>query len=172
LNRLIAIIVASALVLVVSYCALRLLGNVQPASSSLAESKVAHTPVRVSSSGAPTQALPSSSSSAPVDRLRAESVASTTEPGPPFLLDIVIVQGAAATFQTLKVNNGHVVAVSVVSDQAGKLEVHGYRKELEIRPHAKTAMTFTADKTGRFPIDVHGSGGAHIEAAALEVFPQ
>jgi hypothetical protein len=172
LNRSIAIIVASALVLVVSYWALRLFGNVQPASSPPAPSRVPHAAERPSSEGAPAQASPTSSSSSPADPLPAESAASRTEAASPFLLDIVIVQGAAATFQTLKVNKGDVVAVSVVSDQAGKLEVHGYRKELEIRPHAKTAMTFTADKAGRFPIDVHGSGGAHIEAGALEVLPQ
>jgi hypothetical protein len=91
---------------------------------------------------------------------------------PRFVIDIVIARGAAAPFQTLKVNKGDVVAVSVDSDEAGKLEVHGYRKELEIQPRAKASMTFTADRTGRFPIDLHGKGGAHIEAAALEVLPR
>jgi hypothetical protein len=159
-------------VLVISYWALRLFGNVEPASLPPARSRVPHAAERPSSGGAPAQDSPTSSSSAPVDPSRAESMAPSTESDAPFLLDIVIVHGAAAPFQTLKVNKGALIDVSVDSDLAGKLEVHGYRKELEIKPHAKTSMRFTADKTGRFPIDVHGSGGVHIEAAALEVLPR
>jgi hypothetical protein len=125
-TRSIAIVLASALLLVVSYFGFRFVGN----------------------------------------------AASTPASTPRVVLDIVVARGAAAPFRTLKVGKGDIVEVSVDSDQAGKLEVHGYRNELAVTAHVKASMTFAADRTGRFPIDLHAKGGTHIEAGALEVMPR
>jgi hypothetical protein len=169
--RSIAIVLASALALVASYWGFHFIGNGQPNASAHGGIEAAQPGARPASVGAPADPLPMSPSPGAGTPSGASGVA-PAKSEPRFVIDIVIARGAAAPFQTLKVNKGDVVAVSVDSDEAGKLEVHGYRKELEIQPRAKASMTFTADRTGRFPIDLHGKGGAHIEAAALEVLPR
>lgn len=171
MSRSMAIVLATALVLVVSYWGFRFVANSQPTTSVPADSQVANaarvSPVaRVPAQASP--AIPMVDAAAPSP---SASVASPPASAPRFVLNIAIERGRAAPFRTLKVSKGDVVAISVDSDTAGKLEVHGYRKELDVTPHANASITFAADRTGRFPIDLHGSGGAHIEAAALEVLP-
>ena len=170
MTRSMTIVVASAFARAVAYWGFRSVGSSNPHTST-ADTHIAHavdaapnvgTPVHAPASPAPGSATAADTTSVTPAKPSAAGVA----------LDIVIAQGAAAPFQTLKVSKGDVVAVSVDSDQAGKLEVHGYRKELEVTPHAKASITFAVDRSGRFPIDLHGEGGAHIEAAALEVMPR
>jgi hypothetical protein len=64
------------------------------------------------------------------------------------------------------------VTLSVTTDRAGMLEVHGYRKEVTVQPGTTGTLSFVATRTGRFPIDLHASDGEHIEVTALEVMPR
>ncbi|NBE57121.1 cupredoxin domain-containing protein, partial [Streptomyces boluensis] len=58
----------------------------------------------------------------------------------------------------VELKRGERVRLRVTSDQADTLHVHGYDKEAEL-PAGKTAtLTFTADRTGLFEVETHGSG--------------
>jgi hypothetical protein len=41
-----------------------------------------------------------------------------------------------------------------------------------VSPGSETTLSFVATRAGRFPIDLHGSNGAHVEVTALEVQPR
>jgi hypothetical protein len=172
LSRSMAIVLTTVLVLVVSYWGFRFVANSQPTTSVPADHQVASAAGVSRAAPVPAQASPAIPTLDAAALSPSASVASAPPSSPRFVLDIVIARGGAAPFHTLKVSKGDVVAISVDSDEAGKLEVHGYRKELDVTPQARASMTFAADRTGRFPIDLHGSSGAHIEAAALEVLPR
>ena len=77
-----------------------------------------------------------------------------------------------APSDVIRVHKDDPVTLSITSDRAGHLEVHGYRKEVQVAPGRTSTLSFTAARTGRFPIDLHGSDGAHVEVTALEVLPK
>ena len=77
-----------------------------------------------------------------------------------------------APSDVIRVNKDDQVTLSITSDRAGHLEVHGYRKEVKVEPGTTATMSFAAVRTGRFPIDLHASDGAHVEVTALEVMPK
>lgn len=64
------------------------------------------------------------------------------------------------------------VTLTITSDRAGHVEVHGYAKEVAVEPGTTATLSFTATRTGRFPIDLHAQDGAHVEVTALEVMPR
>jgi hypothetical protein len=76
-----------------------------------------------------------------------------------------------APSDVIRVKKDDPVTLSITTDRAGHLEVHGYRKEVEIEPGRTVTLSFPAVRTGRFPIDLHASDGAHVEVTALEVLP-
>lgn len=68
-----------------------------------------------------------------------------------------------------------VVELRWVSDEPVKLHLHGYDKELQLRPGNPAAMSITAHATGRFPITSHGwgkQGHGHNALTYLEVYPR
>jgi uncharacterized cupredoxin-like copper-binding protein len=60
--------------------------------------------------------------------------------------------------QTVKAEQGQRVMVTVTSDEADELHVHGYDKEVELQPGKPGSVTFTADTKGTFEIETHESG--------------
>ena len=60
--------------------------------------------------------------------------------------------------QTVKAKQGQTVMVTVTSDEADELHVHGYEKEIELQPGKPGSVTFTADTKGTFEIETHESG--------------
>jgi heme/copper-type cytochrome/quinol oxidase subunit 2 len=70
---------------------------------------------------------------------------------------------------SLRVNQGDNVAIKVTSDKADELHLHGYDKEVELEAGVPVELSFKADKSGRFVIELHKSD---TEIAALEVQPQ
>lgn len=68
----------------------------------------------------------------------------------------------------LKVGQGDRVTVRVHSDGADELHLHGYDLEAPIRAGETGELSFTADRSGRFPLELHK---AHLELGALEVQP-
>jgi hypothetical protein len=77
-----------------------------------------------------------------------------------------------APSDVIRVKKDDPVTLTITTDRPGHLEVHGYRKEVEVEPGATATLSFAAVRTGRFPIDLHGSDGAHVEVTALEVLPR
>jgi hypothetical protein len=77
-----------------------------------------------------------------------------------------------APTDVIRVSKDDPVTLSVTTDRPGNLEVHGYRKEVKVQPGTTGTLSFVANMTGRFPIDLHASDGEHIEVTALEVMPR
>jgi hypothetical protein len=164
--RSISLVLAGASLVVVSYLGFRFIGNSPPFAPEQGDSRVDGQ--RVTQSTGIAEPLSPVRNASSLSHPDVEPTSSDNR----LVLDIVIANHSTAPFHTVKVKKGDTVTISVDSDEAGKLEVHGYRKELAIVPEAKAAMTFVADKTGRFPIDLHARRGTHIEAAVLEVMPR
>lgn len=60
--------------------------------------------------------------------------------------------------QTVKAKQGQTVKITVTSDETDALHVHGYDKEIELKPGVAGSVTFTADTKGTFEIETHESG--------------
>jgi Cupredoxin-like domain len=60
--------------------------------------------------------------------------------------------------QTVKAEQGQKVMVTVTSDEADELHVHGYDKEVAMQAGKPGSVTFTADTKGTFEIETHESG--------------
>ncbi len=68
----------------------------------------------------------------------------------------------------IQVREGDAVVLTVTSDQADELHLHGYDRHVHLKPGAPATLKFTADKTGRFEYELHK---AQLELGALEVRP-
>jgi heme/copper-type cytochrome/quinol oxidase subunit 2 len=103
----------------------------------------------------------------------AASATQSTPSAPPGTFAIAISKAhPPAPSDVIRVNKDDQVTLAITSDRAGHLEVHGYKKEVTVEPGTTATLSFTAVRTGRFPIDLHGSDGAHVEVSALEVMPR
>jgi hypothetical protein len=69
----------------------------------------------------------------------------------------------------LAVTQGERVIVNVLADSADEMHLHGYDLHAGLRPNETAALTFTADRAGRFELELHR---AHVALAALEVQPR
>jgi hypothetical protein len=98
------------------------------------------------------------------------------------VFDLHIERGAVGQeVRTLRVTQGDEVHLRWTVDAPMVLHLHGYDLEQEVIPGKVTDFHFTADATGRFPVEIHragdasdDSGDAHDEApvVVLEVYPR
>ena len=72
----------------------------------------------------------------------------------------------------LRATQGESLTIDIVSDRAGTLEIHGYGKKVDVAPGSVATLSFVAMLAGRFPVDLHGRDGRHLEVTALEVQPR
>jgi len=94
--------------------------------------------------------------------------------------DIKVERGRVSdTMRLIRVSEGDVVKLQLISDQSLVLHLHGYDIEKRVVPGAITEMTFTAYATGRFPIHVHARGPdaagiapEDVPLCTLEVYPR
>ncbi|SFF44942.1 hypothetical protein SAMN04488120_104203 [Fontimonas thermophila] len=68
----------------------------------------------------------------------------------------------------LRVRKGEAVVITVSSDRADELHLHGYDLTLDLRPGETGTLAFTAAHAGRFEIELHRG---HVALAVLEVIP-
>ena len=66
------------------------------------------------------------------------------------------------------VARGRIVVITVTSDVADHVHVHGYDLMADVAPGAPATIRFTADAPGRFEIELEDSG---VQIAELEVRP-
>jgi hypothetical protein len=66
------------------------------------------------------------------------------------------------------VAQGRNVVITVTSDVADEVHVHGYDLSADVAPGAPATIRFTADAPGRFEIELENSG---VQIAELEVRP-
>jgi hypothetical protein len=69
----------------------------------------------------------------------------------------------------LQVHEGEQVILNIRSDSSDELHLHGYDLHARIRPDETESLRFTANRTGRFGLELHR---AHAELGALEVYPR
>jgi copper(I)-binding protein len=72
----------------------------------------------------------------------------------------------------LRATQGESLTIDIASDRAGTLEIHGYGKKIDVAPGSVVTLSFVANLAGRFPVDLHGRDGRHLEVTALEVQPR
>ena len=72
----------------------------------------------------------------------------------------------------LHATQGDSLTIDITSDRAGTVEIHGYGKKIEVAPGSVATLAFVANIAGRFPVDLHGRDGRHIDVTALEVQPR
>jgi hypothetical protein len=86
------------------------------------------------------------------------------------VFELVLAQGKLVSGPAvLRVRQGEKLTVRVSSDNVDELHLHGYDLHARIGPAAAAVLQFTADRTGRFGLELHK---AHTELGALEVYPQ
>ena len=74
--------------------------------------------------------------------------------------------------ETLKVHQGDLVEVRLISDRPMVLHLHGYDIDVKVVPPAPALLTFKAGVAGRFPIHEHREGaGNHRAVLFIEVHP-
>lgn len=110
------------------------------------------------------------------------AAASVEEPGPapaltpqtspaavPVLAELVVKSAALVSGPSrIRVRQGDAVILRVTSDRADELHLHGYELEAQLRPGVAANLSFIANRSGRFDLELHRS---HLELAALEVEP-
>ena len=69
----------------------------------------------------------------------------------------------------MQVHEGEQVTLTIKSDGGDELHLHGYDLHARISPGESASLRFTADRTGRFGLELHK---AHTELGALEVYPR
>ncbi|MDA0635488.1 hypothetical protein OUY22_18880 [Nonomuraea sp. MCN248] len=65
----------------------------------------------------------------------------------------------------LEVARGRTVSITVTSDVADELHVHGYDVTADLRPGEPATVRFVADMTGVFEVETHESGLVLVQLA-------
>jgi plastocyanin len=71
--------------------------------------------------------------------------------------------------ETIKVTQGDTVVIMASSNVNDELHLHGYDKKVLLEPNKPTAITFTANRTGRFELELHKSDKV---IATVEIQPK
>ena len=117
-------------------------------------------------------AAPAVTPSAGAPTVAAPPAAAPPEEAPKNAYAIAIRNGRPQAPDVIRVREGDRVTLTIATDRAGTLEVHGYREEVKLVANTQGTLTFVAAKSGRFGIDMHERSGGHIEVTALEVLPK
>jgi hypothetical protein len=98
-----------------------------------------------------------------------EAPPTTTAAPEPVRINYVIVGGEPqGGIQRDSVARGKEVVITVTSDVADEVHVHGYDLMADVAPGAPATIRFTADAPGRFEIELENTG---VQIAELEVRP-
>lgn len=81
---------------------------------------------------------------------------SATAASGPVTIEVTIANGKVTPPTTAyNVSKGATVTLSITSDAADTVHVHGYEIEKPIAAGTTTVITFVADRTGRYEIETH-----------------
>jgi hypothetical protein len=90
-------------------------------------------------------------------------------PPPQHRLLQVSVSGTTMTPSDLQANEGDTITVSISTDQYEEIHLHGYDKHFFPSPSQPSTVTFVADKTGKFVIEIESTS---TSLGLLEVQPR
>jgi hypothetical protein len=110
-------------------------------------------------------------SSAPNVQAPAAAVPDSPRPAEGFRLVIADARPGVET-PVFQAKQGEPISFAITSNRPGTLEVHGYNRRIAIQPGVEATFAFKAELAGRFPIDLHGRDGKHVEVTALEIMPR
>lgn len=161
-NRIRLIVVLAAAVLALAW----LYGRIRPSASVSDNAQpVAPTTLESTAQASVAEARPSSAGE------RSDNAQRDGLPPGHFRVSIAS-SGPGAMTPVLKAHQGDALTINITSDRRGTLEIHGYGKEIAVVPGTEATINFVATRAGRFPIDLHGRDGRHLEVTALEVQPR
>ena len=150
--RKVALVAASLGLLVSLYFALR------PGD----DDEVAPTTTAVTTTAPTTTDVPPTTTEAP-------PATTTGAPPAPVQIDVVVVGGEPeGGIVRESVDLDSAVVLTVTSDVADEVHVHGYDVMADVAPGAPATIRFTADAPGRFEIELENTG---VQIAELEVRP-
>ena len=113
-------------------------------------------------SSTPASPTPSAAPSTPTMPSKVTTPSNTTDPSgetADVTIEAIIASGKVSpATQTVQASVGQQVKITVTSDVEDQLHVHGYDKEVELKPGKPGSVTFTADTKGTFEIETHESG--------------
>jgi heme/copper-type cytochrome/quinol oxidase subunit 2 len=79
--------------------------------------------------------------------------------GPAVTVTVTVAGGKVRTpGRRVAVRRGRTVRIVVTSDTADEFHLHGYDRELELKPGVPGVLRFVADQPGVFEAELHGSG--------------
>ena len=84
----------------------------------------------------------------------------------------ILGQRVASGPTVLKARQGDPITIAVTTDNAGMISIHGYEQTVDVVPDKAVTLAFTADRAGRYAVDLHGADNSHSEVAALEIQPR
>ncbi|MEO5878410.1 MAG: cupredoxin domain-containing protein [Streptosporangiaceae bacterium] len=118
--------------------------------------------------GGEAEEAPSAASSASVSSSASTSAPPSATPASDAVeIKVTVTGGKVAPRPSIhKVRKGQTVRITVTSDKADQLHVHGYDKEKELPAGATATVEFKADQTGRFEVETHEQG---LQLFQLEV---
>lgn len=144
-------------------------GDDEPAPQPAAQTEIEAAPVEGTSDGhaAGEQAAREEADDAPGEQNTQDRAAPSP---PPETARISVADGAVeGGAQTVRVQRGDRVRLTVTSDVPEEVHLHGYDIERPVGPGRPARLRFTADAEGVFELELHGSG---LQVAELEVAPR
>jgi hypothetical protein len=115
---------------------------------------------------------PGTPPTAPAANVQANAAAPSDAPAAGVFRLVIADQKPDFETRALKAKQGDPITLSITSSRSGTLEVHGYNQRIAIVPGTEATLAFRAERAGRFPIDLHGRDGRHVEVTALEIMPR
>lgn len=96
-------------------------------------------------------------------------------PLPNFAAEATAIELAVADGQVvggakvIRLKRDDAVSLTVRSDKADELHVHGYNLHADVVPGKPSTLKFIAKRTGRFSMELHKAG---VELGTLEIYPK
>lgn len=79
--------------------------------------------------------------------------ANQTKGGAKVTINVTVTKGSSMSPGTWHASHNDVVTVNITSDMDGEVHLHGYDIPFDTKASQVVTKTFTADKTGDFPIE-------------------
>lgn len=72
--------------------------------------------------------------------------------------------------EAINVCKGQQLTLTIITQRAGEIHIHGYEKEMEVEPGDTATFTFSTTLPGQFHIELHTpNNGPEIEIGILTV---
>ena len=88
----------------------------------------------------------------------------------PTAIELAVADGqVVGGAKVIRLKRDDAVSLTVRSDKADELHVHGYNLHADVVPGKPSTLKFVAKRTGRFSMELHKAG---VELGTLEIYPK